>query len=60
MGVPAETNVEIRDFRGMASNYDPNDITPGSSQFQSNVNGLQRGQLEVRRGMREVTFETDT
>jgi len=59
MGIPAETNVEIRDFRGMASNYDPNDIVPGSSQFQINVNGLQRGQLEIRRGMREVTFEED-
>lgn len=57
MGEPAESAVEIRDFRGMASNYDPNDIMPGSSQLQVNVNGLQRGQLEVRRGMREVTFE---
>ena len=57
MAEPAQTVVEIRDFRGMASNYDPNDITPGASQLQINVNGLQRGQLEVRRGMREVTFE---
>jgi hypothetical protein len=57
MGEPAKTTMEIRDFRGMASNYDPNDIAPGTSQLQINVNGLQRGQLEVRRGMREVTFE---
>jgi len=57
MGVPAQSNLEISDFRGMSSNYDPNDIVPGTSQFQVNVNGLQRGQLEIRRGMREVTFE---
>ena len=57
MGVEAKEVVEIKDFRGMASNFDPNDISPGTSQVQTNVNGLQRGQLEVRRGMREVTFE---
>ena len=60
MGEPANKVVEIRDFRGMASNYDPNDITPGSSQLQVNINGLQRGQLEIRRGLREVTFEAET
>jgi len=59
MGEPAKKIVEIRDFRGMASNYDPNDIVPGSSQLQININGLQRGQLEIRRGMRQVVFESD-
>lgn len=57
MGVVPKSIVEIRDFKGMASNYDPNDITPGTSQEQININGLQRGQLEVRRGMRQLTFE---
>lgn len=59
MGEPARNTVTIKDFRGMASNYDPNDITPGSSQLQVNINGQQRGQLEIRRGLREVAFEAD-
>jgi hypothetical protein len=57
MAIPPKSVVEIRDFKGMASNYDPNDIDPGTSQEQVNINGLQRGQLEVRRGLRQVTFE---
>ncbi len=57
MGLEPQTTVEIRDFSGMASNFDPSDIKPGNSQLQVNVNGLQRGQLEVRRGIRIITFE---
>lgn len=59
MGVPADSNVPIRDFNGMASNVDPTDLKPGISQRQVNVNGLQRGQLEVRRGLRRVDFEQE-
>lgn len=57
MGEPAKTEVSIKDFRGMGSNYDPKDLPPGVSQLQINVNGYQRGELVVRRGLREVTFE---
>jgi hypothetical protein len=57
MGEPARNVVLIRDFRGMASNFDPSDIQPGTSQLQINVNGLKRGQLEVRHGLREIRFE---
>jgi len=57
MGMPAESIVQIKDFKGMASNYDPHDIEPGVSQEQINMNGLQRGRLEVRRGMRVLEFE---
>jgi hypothetical protein len=59
MGEPARKSVEIRDFQGMASNMDPTDIKPGTSQLQVNVNGYKRGQLEVRRGLREITFESE-
>lgn len=57
MSEPARTEVAIRDFRGMASTPDPTDIDPGFSEIQINVNGFRRGELEVRRGLREVVFE---
>lgn len=41
----------------MGSNYDPKDLPPGLSKIQINVNGYRRGELQVRRGLREVTFE---
>jgi len=58
MGEPAKSEVSIKDFRGMGSNYDPKDLPPGLSKIQINVNGYRRGELQVRRGLREVTFET--
>ena len=55
----SEGTVEIRDFQGMASNIDPTDVTPGVSQLQINVNGNQRGKLEVRLGLRELVYDTE-
>jgi hypothetical protein len=49
----------IKEFQGMASNFDPSDLNPGVSQVQVNVCGLRKGTLEVRRGLREVTFQDD-
>ena len=51
--------VKIRDFKGMASNLDPTDFEPGVSQLQVNVNGNQRGKLEVRLGLRELVYDTE-
>jgi hypothetical protein len=59
MSEPAQVEVAIKDFRGMASNVDPTDLQPGFAEIQVNVNGYQRGQLEVRRGLREVEFEAE-
>jgi hypothetical protein len=49
----------FRDFRGMASNSDPTDLQPGFSQEQINVDGRVRGTLEVRRGLKEMTFDEE-
>lgn len=54
--VPKST-VSIRDFMGMATNIDPSNLKPGVARVQINVHGIQRGQLEVRRGLRELVFE---
>jgi hypothetical protein len=52
--------VDIRDFRGMASNVDPSDLQPGFSTKQVNVEARKRGLLEVRRGLREMTFDSES
>lgn len=59
MGIKADSNLEIKDFSGMASNADPTDIPPGMSQVQINVSSIRRGQLEIRGGLRKVTFENE-
>ena len=59
MGEPAQTIVEIHDFRGFSTHADPTDLEPGIAQIQINVNGLRRGELNVRRGLREITFDTE-
>lgn len=50
-------SVEIRNFTGLATNEDPNDLNPGSAVKQVNVMVLRKGVLEVRGGSRLVTFE---
>lgn len=59
MSEPARTEVAIRNFRGMATAPDPTDLQPGLAEIQVNVNGQRPGQLEVRRGLREVEFESE-
>ena len=59
MGQPAKTQVQIRDFQGMASNFDPHDVQPGAAVLQVNVMTLRRGELMTRRGLKELVFEDD-
>ena len=56
MDKPSKT-VKIRSFPGMITNVDPQDQPPGSAQVQKNVASLSIAQLEVRKGMRDVTWE---
>jgi hypothetical protein len=51
--------VSIRNFSGMASNVDASDLKAGLSTLQTNVAAIQMGRMEVRRGLREVTFEDE-
>lgn len=55
--VPAIPSVEIMDFPGMITNLDERDLPPGAASEQVNVCSLIGGELQVRRGIREVTFE---
>lgn len=53
----AKEKVEIRDFPGLASRVDPNDVLPGAATVQINVTCVTPGALSVRGGLRPVQFE---
>ena len=54
---PAKPQVTISDFPGILTNVDPRDLPPGAAEEQVNAVALVYGELAVRRGIREVTFE---
>ena len=56
---PAQVEVKIEDFRGMATNVDPADLPPGLAAEQSNVTGIERGILTLRRGLRPLSFDAE-
>ena len=54
-----KTAIELKDFQGMSSVFDPNDISPGVSRLQVNVTGQNRGQLDVRGGLWLIEFDDE-
>lgn len=59
MAMLPKQSVEIRDFPGLATKPDPDDITPGSSREQTNVQSHHPGELRVRPGVAKLTFEEE-
>lgn len=57
MSLPAKESVLITDFPGLVNNADKRDLPPGVAEEQVNAQSRVRGELTVRRGLREVTFE---
>lgn len=60
MGVQASSSVDIVDFPGYMQNADPRDYPQGAAELQVNATCLHVGELAVRGGMREVSFESTT
>ena len=52
-----QSQIEMPVFRGLWSNVDPEDLDPGATQVQVNILNVRQGQLEVRPGLRLLTFE---
>ena len=48
---------EIRDFGGLVNNVDPRDLEDGMAEVQINCCSILLGELTVRRGLLEVSFE---
>ena len=45
------------DFPGIKTDQDPRDLEPGTAEDQRNICSMLTGELRVRLGMIEVTFE---
>lgn len=59
MTEPPKARVEMRDFPGLVTNADPDDIQAGAAQVQNNILVVRSGELEVRAGYRAVRFEEE-
>lgn len=59
MAEKALAEVMIKDFSGMASNVDPTDLRPGLAVLQVNVKSIRKGELILRRGLQELSFDAD-
>ncbi len=49
--------VVVRDFGGLRTNRDPDDVDPGESRQQVNVSAERQGELRPRQGYSRVKFE---
>jgi hypothetical protein len=56
-GVVSRGEVVCRDFPGLIDNVDPRDLPPGAADVQVNVCCILLGELQVRLGYREVSFD---
>ena len=56
MSEPAKTNVDLLDFPGLMD-VDPRDLEPGAAEVQVNMCSLVQGEMSVRQGYRQVSFE---
>jgi hypothetical protein len=59
MGIKADTQIEMRDILGLVSNRDPHDLRPGQAEEQVNIMILRPGEMMIRRGLKELVFDTD-
>jgi hypothetical protein len=57
MAERARQVVRMREFAGMQSNADSHDIDPSKSVKQTNCTSLKQGELTLRHGLREVSFD---
>lgn len=49
--------VQLRDFNGLVTRPDPDDIPPGSATLLVNMTCITPGKLSLRPGLRQVNFE---
>lgn len=59
MGLEPEAELKAGAFAGMVSNKNARALRPGEAQLQVNVTAVRHGELTVRRGLRELQFDSD-
>lgn len=57
MADEAETGEKVREFPGLVTNANPHRIPVGATVEQTNCSSPRAGELDVRTGLREVTFD---
>ena len=57
MGQQPKVSTEIRDFPGLVNSIDPDDLDTGAATVQLNATCIRPGELTVRQGWKELTFE---
>jgi hypothetical protein len=57
MPKPAQSDVILSDFPGIFTDIDPRDLPPGAAEEQVNICSMVTGELRVRLGLQEVTFD---
>ena len=55
----ARPTTMIVDFQGLATDADPRDLSGGAAEVQENLAVVVLGEMAVRRGIREVTFDAE-
>ncbi len=58
MDKPLST-VQTKVFLGLASGMDAHDLQPGQALTQVNVMSIRAGELTLRRGYRELTYDVE-
>jgi hypothetical protein len=53
-----QPTLPIESFQGLYSNHDPNDLEPGQAQAMLNCWSPRPGELLVRPGLREMTWDS--
>ena len=59
MAEKAQSEQEQMKFAGMVSSVDPHDIPPGQAVLQINGMSVRPGELTIRGGLKELSFETE-
>lgn len=59
MPAPARPIAVSNEFTGLITNMDPRDLPPGAAEEQLNATCVVMGELRVRMGIREVTFDEE-
>lgn len=57
--MPAKKSVQIRDFPGLMTKPDPDDVDPGAAVEQTNAQSHHPGELRVRPGVERLNFEEE-
>ena len=57
MSQDADTTIKLDEFAGQISNRGPHNIPANASQEQENIGTVKDGLLEVRGGLKRVTYD---